>query len=190
VALACGISTSEHQTASRPAAASTSPSSPRPAAEPGRTAGTGSSVGLIVLTAAFAVAVAVAAVIVWRSDHRNSTATDDATAMPPMRQVLEQGASALAVPNTPRAAILACYQAMESSLAQAGARRVAAETPTDLLTRAARTGLVLPSSAHRLIELFAEARFSEHAMTSTQQEQAMAALASIRDALSEGGRIR
>src|SRR5215207_3919270 len=75
-----------------------------------------------------------------------------------------------------RAAIVAAYVAMAASLS-AGLARVAApgaaarpsDTPTELLTRAVRSGLVSPGPATTLTDLFREARFSRHPMGPAQR---------------------
>jgi len=75
--------------------------------------------------------------------------------------------------------------AMEESLAQAGTARAVADTPDELLARAADRGLVRTGAAARLTGLFYEARFSSHPMPAAQRgeaEQALAELAgSLRD---------
>jgi flagellar basal body-associated protein FliL len=96
---------------------------------------------------------------------------------------IDDAGQALAAETTPRAAIIACYRSMQSSLAAAGVERTAADTPEELLERAARTGLVLPAAADQLTVLFREARFSLHPISEAQRAQAAAALARLRDAL-------
>ncbi len=64
-----------------------------------------------------------------------------------MSGLLSDAAAALSTEDDPRAAILASYRAMEDSLARAGAARRDADTPLELLTRAARSGVPLPSAA-------------------------------------------
>ncbi|MBS2964076.1 DUF4129 domain-containing protein [Actinocrinis puniceicyclus] len=86
-----------------------------------------------------------------------------------------------------RTAIIACYAAMEESLAQAGVARKRADSPFDLLRRAASREL--PGAGTRdavtLTELFREARFSSHPMTARHLETARRALDSVTDALAE-----
>jgi len=90
-----------------------------------------------------------------------------------------------------RAAIVAAYAAMAASLS-AGLARVAApgaaarpsDTPTELLTRAVRSGLVSPGPATTLTDLFREARFSRHPMGPGERRAAEGALALVRAELS------
>jgi hypothetical protein len=89
------------------------------------------------------------------------------------------GREALADDPDARTAIIACYAAMEKSLAESGISRRKADTPTDLLQRAADAGLVQGIAAQTLTDLFSEARYSTHPMGEHQRDQARAALQSI-----------
>jgi hypothetical protein len=73
--------------------------------------------------------------------------------------------------------------AMEESLERAGTARAAADTPDELLARAAGSGLVRTGAAARLTVLFYEARFSSHPMPLTQRDEAQRALAELADSL-------
>ena len=64
-----------------------------------------------------------------------------------LREAVESGRSALRTVDDARAAIIACYVAMESSLAERGAARAIADTPDELLARA--TGRPASSAAPR-----------------------------------------
>jgi hypothetical protein len=59
-----------------------------------------------------------------------------------LREAVESGRTALRALDDARAAIIACYLAMEASLAQRGAARGVAGTPDELLARATGQGLV------------------------------------------------
>lgn len=100
-----------------------------------------------------------------------------------LREAVESGHSALRQVDDTRAAIIACYAAMEESLAQAGAIRAVADTPDELLARAASQGLVSGGSAARLTVLFYEARFSSHPMPAARRDEASQALAELADSL-------
>ena len=75
-----------------------------------------------------------------------------------------------------RAAIIACYVAMERRLAERGTARAAADTPDELLARAVASGAVRGGAAGRLTALFYEARFSTHPLGAGQRDAASAAL--------------
>ena len=59
-----------------------------------------------------------------------------------LREAVESGRSALRTVDDARAAIIACYVAMENSLAERGAARAIADTPDELLARARQSGIV------------------------------------------------
>ncbi|MCQ4209567.1 DUF4129 domain-containing protein [Streptomyces longispororuber] len=94
------------------------------------------------------------------------------------RRALDDGADA-------RAAVIACYAAMEDALAASGVDRRASDSPADLLTRATRAGLAAGPAAPRLTTLFREARYSSHPMDDTQRTAAADALEEIAAALEE-----
>lgn len=100
-----------------------------------------------------------------------------------LREAVESAQSALRRFDDAKAAIIACYVAMEESLARAGTARAVADTPDELLARAASSGLIRTGAAARLTELFYEARFSSHPMPLTQRDEAQQALAELADSL-------
>lgn len=96
-----------------------------------------------------------------------------------MRTAIESGRRALRSFDDAQAAIIACYVAMEASLASAGTAREAAETPDELLARAVGSGLLHGTAAGRLTALFYEARYSSHALPLTARDEAVRALDAI-----------
>jgi hypothetical protein len=123
----------------------------------------------------------VAAVVIsiwWSSRLRQAAAPlviEDAGAEE-LREAVESGRAALAELSDARAAIIACYVAMERSLADRGTSRTAADTPDELLARAVGAGTVRGPAAGRLTALFYEARFSTHPVAAGQRAAAGAAL--------------
>jgi Domain of unknown function (DUF4129) len=103
-----------------------------------------------------------------------------------LREAVESGRSALRTVDDARAAIIACYVAMETSLAGRGAAREAADTPDELLARATASGLVHGGAAARLTALFYEARFSSHPLAARQRDEAERALDELARALDAG----
>ena len=75
---------------------------------------------------------------------------DEADTPADLARAVDSGRVALREVDDARAAIIACYVAMEDSLAEAGAARAAAETPDELLGRAGAAGLVDAAPAGRL----------------------------------------
>ena len=102
-----------------------------------------------------------------------------------LREAVESGRSALRNLDDARAAIIACYLAMEASLAERGTARAVADTPDELLARARATGIVRGTAATRLTALFYEARFSSHPLDHTQRDAAAQALDELAAALAE-----
>ena len=111
---------------------------------------------------------------------RCGLADDDSTEL---HKAVESGRTALRAVDDARAAIIACYVAMEGSLAGAGAARTAAETPDELLARAVASGLIQGPAAGRLTGLFYEARFSSHPLADAAKDDAGQALDVISDEL-------
>jgi hypothetical protein len=93
-----------------------------------------------------------------------------------LRAAVNEGRAALAEVDDARAAIIACYAAMERRLAERGTARGAADTPDELLARAVTDGTVRGGAARRLTALFYEARFSTHPLGAGQRDAASAAL--------------
>jgi hypothetical protein len=104
-----------------------------------------------------------------------------------LREAVESGRSALRTVDDARAAIIACYLAMETSLAERGTARGIAGTPGELLTRATEAGLVRGTAAGRLTGLFYEARFSSHPLGHRQRDAAEQALDELAADLAEAG---
>jgi hypothetical protein len=78
-----------------------------------------------------------------------------------------------------RAAIIACYAAMEDSLAAAGVTRLESDSPADLLRRATEHAVVAGPAPRLLAALFREARFSTHPIGARHLDQARGALDEI-----------
>lgn len=98
-------------------------------------------------------------------------------------QAVDSGRRALLDGTDARRAIIACYAAMEESLADSGVTRRASDSPQDLLERAVTGGLSTGTAAAALTALFREARYSTHPMDDSHRDRAAAALAEIADGL-------
>jgi len=127
-----------------------------------------------------AVAVLVATMLWLRHRRRVSAAPHGRAAAPsPLAAAVAAGTAALGATAGAREAIIACYAAMEASLATAGSPRRAADTPEELLNRAEGDGIIRTPAARRLTALFREARFSPHRLADAQRRAAQAALDDI-----------
>jgi Domain of unknown function (DUF4129) len=148
--------------------------------------GSGDRLILVIVLALIAVAAVCLIVLAALRLRRHLTGRPSALAVDPadddgadpagLRAAVESGRSALRLLDDARAAIIACYLAMEQSLAEAGAARDVAETPDELLARAAAAGLVHGDAAAQLTALFYEARFSSHPLPPGCREAAERAL--------------
>jgi hypothetical protein len=105
----------------------------------------------------------------------------------PLAEGLAAGRDALLAGAEPRAAIIACYAAMEHGFAAAGSAPAAADTPAEVLARASDSGLVRSDSAEMLTGLFRRARYSSQPMTGTDADAAARALAGMRADLEDAG---
>jgi hypothetical protein len=157
---------------------------PRSGRPPSPTSHGGGSSGTlilyIVLTAVLLAAI-VACVILLRRRVRGASWDDigeiaDDEPAEQLRRAVRSGQAALSDIDDARLAIIACYLAMERSLARAGAVRAAAETPDELLARAVEAELVQGAEAAALTALFYEARFSSHPLAPAKRREARRAL--------------
>ena len=134
--------------------------------------------GLLVLVLVAAVVISVW----WAARLRRPAVPEQVTGdldTEDLREAVESGRVALAGLDDARAAIIACYLAMEGSLADRGTARGVADTPDELLSRAVAARVVRGAAARRLTELFYEARFSSHPLGTDQRDAARQALDEI-----------
>ncbi len=154
-----------------------------------RPSAVGPAIGHDVLIGLLIAAVIVVVILAWRrrrawarlprrdnlADEETGTPADPAAAA----RAVGSGRLALRELDDARAAIIACYLAMEESLAAAGAGRGVAETPDELLARAVAAGLVIAAPSASLTALFYEARFSTHPLPAQRRDAAERALADL-----------
>jgi hypothetical protein len=150
---------------------------------PGRPASGGTlhiPVGPILYTLLVIAIVAAVVVSIWWSTRLRRPAQplviEDIVDAEQLRAAVAEGQAALAAIDDARAAIIACYLAMEGRLADRGTARAAADTPDELLARAVAAGTVRGAAAGRLTALFYEARFSSHPLGGAQRDAASTAL--------------
>jgi hypothetical protein len=144
--------------------------------------------GLLVLALVAAVAIS----LWWASRLRHLALPrllPDAADADELREAVESGRLAFAELDDARAAIIACYVAMERSLADQGAARGAADTPDELLARVISAGIVRGAAARRLTGLFYEARFSTHPLGRAERDAASAALDELAAELGAGAEV-
>jgi Domain of unknown function (DUF4129) len=166
----------------------------RPALRPGSADGWAFHIPVAALLYALLIVVLLAGVVLsiwWARRLRPSIGSREdafiAHDSEDLREAVESGRSALRAIDDARAAIIACYVAMENSLAERGTARSVADTPDELLARARQSGIVRGTAAARLTALFYEARFSSHPLDRRQREAAEQALDELAAALAETG---
>ena len=136
--------------------------------------------GAATALAVLAVGALVAAGLWLRRRRRVGAARGGPPSAPsPLAAAVTAGTAALGSTAGPREAIIACYVAMEATLAVAGSPRRPADTPEELLSRAEGDGIIRTPAARRLTALFREARFSPHQLADTQRRAALGALDDI-----------
>jgi hypothetical protein len=143
--------------------------------------------GVWPLIAGMVIAIAVAvALTVWSRRRRAAgRARDWSPRLAGLLDSLAAGHDALSTHADPRAAIIACYAAMERGFAAAGSAPAAADTPAEVLARAAEAGIIRSGSPGVLTSLFRRARYSADPMTSADSGAAASALAQMRADLLE-----
>ncbi|MFF7994393.1 DUF4129 domain-containing protein [Kitasatospora xanthocidica] len=167
----------------RAQAVPTAPSAPVPV-----DAAEGPGLLLMALFALAGVAAVVLAVVVAvrlsRWARRRETPEPPAVGAAPagpeaaLAEAVDSGRRALAGADA-RAAVIACYAAMEGSLAASGLPRHTWESPTELLRRALSDERIDAAGARELTALFREARYSTHPMDDGQVHRARTALDAI-----------
>jgi hypothetical protein len=162
----------------------------KPPTRPPLTSGGGSSfhipLGPILYALLIVAIVAAVVVSIWWSTRLRRPAAPlviEDVSTEELREAVNEGRAALAGISDARAAIIACYVAMERRLADRGTARGAADTPDELLARAAAAGTVRGRAAGRLTALFYEARFSTHPLDAGQRDAASAALDELAEEL-------
>jgi hypothetical protein len=162
------------------------PPSPRPGislGKPSHASHYSGGVWPIATGMALALAALIIGAIVLRRRRRaelSAAEAEEPDAEDVLRDALSAGAEAMRKVADPRGAIIACYAAMEQHLARAGAEPAAADTPAEILARAAAGGLVRSSAAGELTGLFRQARYGGAVMTEAARTAAEDALARLR----------
>ena len=129
--------------------------------------------------------IVVALTLLGRRKRPARTEPRNRTRLAALLASLAAGSEALSAGGEPRAAIIACYAAMERGFAAAGSAPAVADTPAEVLARATRAGLVRPEPAETLTGMFRLARYSTYPMTSADSRVAADALTQMRSDLGQ-----
>ena len=125
--------------------------------------------------------VSVAVFATMRARRRNQV--DDGTMADALAAVLEDALADLRAERDPRRAIIAAYARMERLLAVHGVPRDPAEAPFEYLGRVLVELHASAGSVFELTALFERAKFSLHEVDTAMKDEAIAALAAVRDEL-------
>ena len=139
-----------------------------------------SDVWPLIIGMVIAIAIVVAFTLLGRHKRPARTEPKNRARLAALLASVAAGSAALSAGGEPRAAIIACYVAMERGFAAAGSAPAVADTPAEVLVRATRAGLVRPEPAETLTGLFRRARYSTHPMTGTDALLAADALTEMR----------
>ncbi len=124
--------------------------------------------------------VAVLLLIAWLWRRRDLDDTEGTRAAPPLDEAVREAIGALGSHDDPRAAVIAAYGAMRTSLADHGVPPRATEAPREYLERILRASNVSERDARTLTGLFEEARFSTHPISEPIRRRALSALDAVR----------
>jgi hypothetical protein len=158
----------------------------------GRALGSNTSSGWALFAGmAFAAAALIVAALWVRRQHRGrdwaGASRVEPESEPSLQDALSAGTAALQDEADPRTAIIACYAAMEGSLAGAGAAPTVSDTPDEVLARAASGGLIRSAAAGELTRLFRQARYGHRNMAEGERAAAQGALTRLRADLGGAG---
>jgi hypothetical protein len=130
------------------------------------------------------VAAAAAAGYVWyKRTHKRPRPRARNELAEQLELVLSDTLEDLESERDPRRAVIRAYARMETVLAAHGLPRNPAEAPLEYLARVLRELHVRAAAAHALTELFERAKFSQHEIDRARKDEAIAALATVRDDL-------
>jgi hypothetical protein len=136
--------------------------------------------------------VAVAAAALFLSARRQKAALgrDDETIAEALVSALDDSLDDLRAETDPRRAVIAAYARLERVLAAYGRPRLDFETPQEFLVRILPGLDVDRRSVRRLTGLFMRAKFSQHEVDADMKEEAIGALAQVRDELRASAEAR
>jgi hypothetical protein len=120
---------------------------------------------------------------VWYRRRRRPRSKESRELAEELELVLTETLDDLESEPDPRRAVIRAYARMETVLAAHGLPRNPSEAPLEYLARVLRELHVRAAAAHALTELFERAKFSQHEIDLAMKEEAIAALATVRDDL-------
>lgn len=127
-----------------------------------------------------ALAAALVALWLWRRSRREPAAHEPDEPLPTLTELLADTLDDLRHETDPRRAVIAAYARLEQALAGAGHPRRRSDAPGEYLARVLREADVSPTAVSRLTGLFAQAKFSQHAVGEARRNEAIEALDEVR----------
>ena len=136
------------------------------------------------------VATAIGAYIVARQRRARAFDPGQSRLADDVADVLDESLDDLRAEPDARRAVIAAYARLERTFAASGLARLRQETAEEHVSRILGQLEVDSRLVRRLTELFARAKFSHHVVDDTMKEEAIAALAQVRDQLRAATRLR
>ena len=143
-----------------------------------------------VLVVLVLVALGVGAYMVAARRRRRAFYRDDVRLAEEVADTLDDSLDDLRAEPDPRRAVIAAYARLERALAASGVARSRQETTEEYVTRVLGRLEIDGGLVRRLADLFTRAKFSHHAVDETMKQEAIVALARIRDELRAAARRR
>jgi hypothetical protein len=137
---------------------------------------------VIVLTV-FGVALVAFAALAAMMIRGNKHVWREVEARKALAEILDDTLDDLRAERDPRKAVIAAYSRMERSLASFGLPRRPFEAPVEYLRRVLEELRSGSPAARRLTHLFERAKFSQHSIDGAMKEEAIDAVATLRDEL-------
>jgi hypothetical protein len=141
------------------------------------TPATGGDLGLLAVCVLIGLGAALAAARLFRTRTRPLEAPAPAEGP---AAILDEGLGALLAEADPRRAVIAAYVAMERAMARQGWARRPAEAPSEYLSRVLGVAPTRAADLDRLVGMYQLARFSEHEVTASMRETAVATVRRLR----------
>ena len=136
------------------------------------------------------VAIAIGAYVVARQRRARAFDPGQSRLAGDVADVLDESLDDLRAEPDSRRAVIAAYARLERTFATSGLARLRQETTEEHVSRILGQLEVDSRLVRRLSELFAWAKFSHHDVDETMKEEAIAALAQIRDEFRAAARLR
>ena len=150
--------------------------------------GGGTSAAAVGLVAGICIVAAAAAFVVFlrlrqRRRARLSPGSSGSPYLAALANTVALSIDDLRRERDPRRAIVAAYARMELAFASLGLPRAVGQTSAEYMGRVLSQAAAPPAPVVELTELFQEAKFSQHRLTSRDRDDALQALVAIREAI-------